>query len=803
MLSLTLPARLAGSARRLPGPGPIQPAGLTQDKGHTVMNARWGASCFCWRPPSILALLCALIPSLIAPTAAAAPPQIPVLNWQPRSDWVNVKTQVTPRALGNGVADDTAALQAAFAGLHDGATVYLPPGTYRITRTLAITGPLTGILIVGNGRATRLVWDGPAGGRMILVNGVAYSRFVGLTLDGKGKAAVGLYHNSDRRFETEVRHQDLAFLHFTDAGLLVDPARKLALAEAMFENCLFQDCRRGAAFTQFNDYDYTFDGCEFRQCDTGVECNHGNFYIRDCHFEGSRIVDIQASPEHGSSIRRCSSYGSNAFVHYVQPVAPMTIEDCRVAGWKSTDGAITLNGAPIMLFDCVFTHPPAGTAPVQVLRDGQRLIVSQNRVEGAPYVVRPRPGARLYTVPAGRRSGSLRSASQSFLQEHVRLPGRVFDARRDFGARDDGKTDDTTAIQKTIDAARAYGRDAIAYLPTGVYVITRTLHMDGESTTARHPSTGYFVGGSGFLTRLVWKGAPGGTMIAVKNPQRDVLQAIMVGSADAGAMDNGADVLQTGSGGRSSMTYDGVYVYGMYQKQPFRKGLVFSDLGPGDLVMMPYVQGNIRVVDSARATIVSSCSYEGSIVVEGKKRVRDGFLGFMTRLTTGSLHPVYLRDSQSIVMSDSYVEQADSGYLLEGSPGDPPGRATIQGAKIEFTVPKDNPNGGVSFQIDNYHGKLFVGTDQFYNDPPQAKIRQQGRQPVDLYLAGCSFYGTKLDVQKQVSAHLFLLGSEAMPAGNPQPEDNLHDLSSLVPMFDDLRHLGELDLRLNHPSQEP
>ena len=33
--------------------------------------------------------------------------QLPELNWEPRSDWINVKSDVSPRAVGNGVADDT------------------------------------------------------------------------------------------------------------------------------------------------------------------------------------------------------------------------------------------------------------------------------------------------------------------------------------------------------------------------------------------------------------------------------------------------------------------------------------------------------------------------------------------------------------------------------------------------------------------------------------------------------------------------------------------------------------------------
>ena len=70
----------------------------------------------------------------------AASETLPLIQ---RSDWINVKTDITPAAVGDGMADDTAALQAAFARLDDKSTAprifYFPPGTYRITDTLTLT----------------------------------------------------------------------------------------------------------------------------------------------------------------------------------------------------------------------------------------------------------------------------------------------------------------------------------------------------------------------------------------------------------------------------------------------------------------------------------------------------------------------------------------------------------------------------------------------------------------------------------------------------------------------------------------
>jgi hypothetical protein len=530
-------------------------------------------------------------------SCSSAAPQIPALKWEERSDWINVKTDIAPAATGDGKADDTLAIQKALTGLRDGSILYFPPGTYRITAPLSLrnsTGARwMGGLVVGSGRDTKWVWDGDRGGTMLLLNGVAYSRFVGFELDGRGKAGVGFHYQATHGFQTEVTHRHLAFRGFTRSAVLENhPGDRQALAETTFENCLFENCERGVAFLQFNDYDFTFDGCEFRRCGVALDCAHGNFYVRNCHFEGSRLVDIHDLSEHCSSIRRSTSTGSRAFVSRSSSVAPLTIQDCHVEGWKEPEGAVLLSRPPALLFDCVFTKPPkdskqAGLQPVHVSSEGQQLIVSGNQVHGAAGLFQ---GARpiVMNIPTGDFQGVIRSASQSFLSEQAHLPRRVFDARRDFGAKGNGLADDTMAIQKTIDAAAAASGDAIAYLPTGSYVITNTLRITGKN---------FFVGGSGWCTKLIWKGPEEGVMVEVRDPQQVTLEDIVIGSHDAGAMNNSIDIHHMGSTRPSHMTYDGVYVFGMYQKAPLRKGLWFSNLSENDVVVMPHVQGNLRFVN--------------------------------------------------------------------------------------------------------------------------------------------------------------------------------------------------------------
>ena len=84
----------------------------------------------------------------------------------------------------------------------------------------------------------------------------------------------------------------------------------------------------------------------------------------------------------------------------------------------------------------------------------------------------------VYEIPSSRSAGSPLPAGQSFLKRHVALPGKVFDAVRDFGAPH-APDDASEAIQKAIDAARSCGKGAVAYLPQGTYSVAKTLHVTG------------------------------------------------------------------------------------------------------------------------------------------------------------------------------------------------------------------------------------------------------------------------------------------------------------------------------------
>jgi hypothetical protein len=720
----------------------------------------------------------AVVVTVVSTLTPGALPDIPRLDWQPRSDWINAKSDVTPAAVGDGQADDTAAVQAALNRGVMGKTVFLPPGTYRLTQTLVFHGPQTGSAIIGDGRATRLVWDGPEGGRMLWSDGVAYCRYVGLAWDGRGKAAVGFDHAAQKRFETEVLHEHESFQNFTACGIRVGNQQHVASAEILYHNCLFDHCATAIGLLTFNDYDNTIDGCEFRDCGRGVVAAKANFYARNCHFENSSEADFIVSDEHGCSIRRCTSVGSKRFVLEPGTVAPLTVQDCRVADWTDPEGAVHLNGSPVLMFDCAFTHASSNRVPVKVVNGSQKLLLSNNRPAPMECLVTGLAPDKLYVIPPGRESGVTTAASQHFLQETVSVPARVFDAVRDFGAKGDGRTDDSTAIQSAIDAAKQQGHGAIAYLPGRRYAVSRSLLVTGSD---------YTLGGSGFRCELAWRGEPGKPFIVVSGVNNVTLANFMVGHHDLGPMNHGDDILIDSPAGKPCrLVLDEIYAFGMYQKSPDKHGIHFDRLPAGSVIDAWHVQGNVRITDCARATLLFRTSYEGTVTLEGAALRPDGFIGFLTRVSTASRPALRVLDNNSVVMSDFYNEQSDQIAIFDGLAGQPSGRVTIQGPKMHLLTHEP------VFDIRSYCGQIYYGQTQFYCEPKEMEFRFSGTRPVQLILAGNFWYSSQPVFKPQPNTHLTLLGN----SGAPDSTTGMSDLESLSSALDDLRRLGELDYRL-------
>jgi hypothetical protein len=745
-------------------------------------------------------------------------PALPRLNWEERSDWINVKTKVTPKAIGDGVADDTAALQAALDSLKpDGYgnpnTIYLPPGVYRITRTLSWKH-LYSKHIIGHGRDTRIVWDGDGSSPPVMFhsNGAtAGVLFEGIVWDGAGKADYGVNHCSMTHYESHVTHRNEAFINLK-AGIVTSHSEyfpyKNATAEVLFDNCLFVNCGVGIGFGSYNALDNTVINCGFYYCGRGILNSVGNVYVRRCDFAGSLDTDIWTHVG-DSSAARCTSVGSRRFLHAGGSMFVM--QDCHVDGWTSMKGAVERSvSEPLTVFDCTFTHPPDSQAPVQGSR-GAAVLISNCRSEGTAGVLDKNLSEKAITIPAGRRGSVILSASEHSFRSEVQVPGKVFDVRRDFGARGDGKADDTPAILAAIKAAREYGRGAIAYLPCGQYRVTKTIDVFGAD---------YVIGGAGAgwtcATQVMWAGKraePGQevAMFHISNANNVVLEEFVAATPSAYYEDIGViSFLHTASDSPSLVTYNDVA--GFTQ---------FRGLSQHDRVNIRELNGVVDFDNCQRAKILAEQIYPSRhpqskrfntiLRVRGQDQhlPKDGFLGIMTLFNAGNPYDIIVQDSQSLVISDYYTEQTQRVLLLEGNPVDTPGRFTLLAHKFHSFGADD------LVQVRNYRGSLFLGAS-FLPQPPLVgsekgkKISSsmtgakqesrpfvfshQGENPIDIMLVGCAYLTGEPVLQKESGANFILANDTVSGRRGPWHTDLSDDAKAkIAAALDHLRELGQLD----------
>jgi len=683
---------------------------------------------------------------------------LPVIE---RSDWVNVKTDVTPGAVGDGVADDTEAIQKALSKLEDNSArvVYFPPGTYRITQTLSVSNVYGGGLF-GHGRATVLLWDGAEASepvstkhgasvqgapRMFHSNGFSRNMFFGLTFDGANKAAVGVDHASFSLYETRVRYQYCAFRNFVDSGIRGGFDVKNASAEMMFFDCLFENNGRGVSFLEFNFYNNAFARCIFRNNGSGFYCHRGNVYVRDCHFENSSEQDILLPP-HSHSVRRCTSTGSRAFVKWAQkgghPLL-LAVQDCHVSNWTDPQGAIQLhNRGPSLIFDSVFSNPAIPDSPaihlVNEKHEDHILITANLKGENVDTLVNPGVNSTVHEIPRQDPGMLIMAHADARWNHRPDLPTRIFDAKKDFGAKGDNRTDDTAAIQATIDAAREHGKGAMAYLPPSHYAVSKTLNL-GKGD--------YFFGGAvAWHTRLEWKGGNHGVILHANNATKLRINQVRL-EVPKGTPATGLLATATRKG---QLIIDGLISGGTWQ--PEFRGTVFQDLPAGFEIRAPQLDGDLHILNCGDANILLDTwfsGYDTPFVVSGG--TGEGFIGINASSSCMAKPDMTINDSSSIVVSDWYVEQANQILQANGKPGDRPGRVTISHAKLEgkpdqitlndyqgqVTVSRANAMYIPAVFAGNSSGKtgLLVLGVSFNPVPPEYELKG-----ITLYQLGCNLW---------------------------------------------------------------
>ena len=247
-------------------------------------------------------------------------------------------------AVGDGSADDTKALQTALDETFktDGGFLLVPPGTYRVTRTLRILPEGGGNITRHSGviaHGARILSAVEGGHNVIEITSRATVRFIlieGLDILGMGKEGHGIYVECDRRddyfynfclrdivvqgcggdgcrmvgnvFEGQVINSyfrknnanGITFSHGEHGGVL---------SSMHVFGCVFGDnLRQGAALIR-NCYDVAFHGCYFLlNGEFGLLAENGCTLLSNCGFENNHTK--AADFAHGGAGINLNSFGT-------------------------------------------------------------------------------------------------------------------------------------------------------------------------------------------------------------------------------------------------------------------------------------------------------------------------------------------------------------------------------------------------------------------------------------------------------------------------------------------------------------
>jgi hypothetical protein len=446
----------------------------------------------------------------------------------PFASWTNLKTVY--HAVGDGKADDTAAFQSALTEVGTpghSPVLFVPGGRYRITKTLVLNSAIYISVIGEDPAAVTILWDGPAGGTMLLVNGVAYSRFSRFTYDGGGKASVAIEQSWDSlkpNFDTGNEYSDH---YFVDVEYGIHGGfKEHGFAETSIVRSHFvRNTKAGVALGNFNALDIWVWYSTFEDCAIGVtnEPGAGNFHVYGSVFRRSAVSDLYMKNTGGFSARGNYSRDSKAFFLSAGPIAhPATIE---LQGNTILDpgdvAAVRLgNQGPGMLLDNVIRSPRGSSGPVVVWRSFLEAdVTSVGNTFTVPNAVSA--NGRLITIDDRVGAASSMNADPPAMPP---VPANLHRAVFEVESGADG-----TAIQRAIDrAAERIGARPVVHIPFGSYAVTRTLTI---------PPGDIQLVGDGYRSVLKWAGADRGPVLHIAGPTRPTLRELQIdGAAKADAV---------------------------------------------------------------------------------------------------------------------------------------------------------------------------------------------------------------------------------------------------------------------------
>ena len=713
---------------------------------------------------------------------------IPSIPWKKRSDWINVKTDVHPKAKGDGITDDTSAIQSALnlIGKHAGdrKVVYLPEGKYRISKTL-ILSKRNGAMIIGHGRNTHIFWSGDEGERMFWSNGVPRITYNGFILDGSSIASIGIDHDSKSLYETRVIHENIEFRNFMTAGIRVGHKQKLASAEMLFTNLKFTNNKHGALFQSWNDYNNVFDGCHFTNNEFGIHAEKGNVTVRNSRFENSRQSDLLLST-HSHSIRRVISSGSHSFIQTVRgPVSNslIKVQDSLINNWKNPDGAIIsqLRG-PLFIFDTSFINPPNSSAPIRLNNPpymNQLAVLSNITSKSTKKLINTGFNTKSQVIARENPPPTLLKPDQLFLRNEITQAEKIIDVKNDCGAKGDGKKDDTNAIQKCLEIAHKSNVSSLVYFPSGKYMVSRTLNVPEDAE--------FTINGTGWHSQIILSGKTPGTLLHIKNPSGLNISHLALGGPSK------TTTLHQSGNKAGLVRYHNVFGYHDDERKDVE--MVFDQLTENIIVLSDLLDGRIRISNSSQATILLGNVLSVQMIIEGDSQ-QTGFLGVLSRTSALEKFPLIIKDNQSLIMTDWYNEQTSHLLSMEGSL-DKYGKVILdhtQAATYDAMITK----------INNYTGLLMHSGGMFglSSKNRAISIESSSTSQVDIILLANMYWHKAPDMSKsKINPHISMNSINKKgfaPMATVENKLQKNTFSSINTALNAFRELSEYDLALNY-----
>jgi hypothetical protein len=285
----------------------------------------------------------------------------------PFVSWANVKTSYG--AVGDGVTDDTAAIQKALGALGpNNPTLYFPTGTYRITQTLTLAGQQYVNVIGQDPTNTTILWGGSSGGTMFYINGVAFSRFDRLTFNGQGNAAVAVDQSKadapSNYFDSGNEYADDVFEN-AGIGLRCGNLGYGCAETSMLRDQFINNTVAGVAMKNFNALDMWIWYSLFQNNAVGATNAQGagNFHVNNSIFQGSAVTDIQYGNTGVFNFRNNYSIGSNAFVQAGGTGAPdnVTMQGNIILDTKQALSVWQNDPGPVVFIDNIVRTSPTAS----------------------------------------------------------------------------------------------------------------------------------------------------------------------------------------------------------------------------------------------------------------------------------------------------------------------------------------------------------------------------------------------------------------------------------------------------------